>query len=290
MFDQILEVRPELLVVPGLASDGSPWSWGEYLSAIVVSGVGFSAWPHLFMKSFTARDDQTLRRAAMLFPTFQIFLVPLFLIGFAGVLFQPPPEAADQILPHMLMHLELPAFVVGLFCAGALAASMSSGDSMLHAAASIMVRDGSVAAWGARPSPDRERTLIRVWVVLLMLAAYLLAVLYTGSLVSLLLWAYGPIVQFAPVLVATLFLKRFTTGGVLMGLIGGTVVTLTLFFLPDLRPWPLHSGLYGLGVNVLGLVLGSMIWPEQDPERASAFLAVARQADAGSEAASSGTA
>jgi solute:Na+ symporter, SSS family len=32
--------------------------------------------------------------------------------------------------------------VVGLFCAGALAASMSTGDALLHGAASIAIEDG----------------------------------------------------------------------------------------------------------------------------------------------------
>ena len=41
-------------------------------------------WPHLFMKAYTAKDDDTLRRTVILFPTFQLFLIPVFLIGFAA--------------------------------------------------------------------------------------------------------------------------------------------------------------------------------------------------------------
>jgi Na+/H+ antiporter NhaD/arsenite permease-like protein len=37
-----------------------------------------------------------------MYPSFQLFLVPLFLIGFAGVLFPTAPTRPDQILPHML--------------------------------------------------------------------------------------------------------------------------------------------------------------------------------------------
>ncbi len=89
------------------------------------------------------------------------------------MLFPSTPDKPDQILPHMLMNMEIPALLVGLFCAGALAASMSSGDAMVHAAASIAVRDGLVESLGMRFDERRQRTVIRWGVVLVMLAAYL---------------------------------------------------------------------------------------------------------------------
>ncbi|MEX0979478.1 MAG: sodium:solute symporter family protein, partial [Gemmatimonadota bacterium] len=103
MFERILAERPELLTLPGLSGSGEPWSWGAYSTAILVSAIGLTMWPHLFMKAFTARDDRTLRRTVMLFPTFQLFLVPVFLIGFAGVLFVDALPQPDFILPHLIL-------------------------------------------------------------------------------------------------------------------------------------------------------------------------------------------
>jgi SSS family solute:Na+ symporter len=258
MFEAIAVARPELLSLPGLTGSGAPWTWGEYTSAIVVSAVGFSAWPHLFMKAFTAKDDRTIRRTVVLYPTFQIFLVPLFLIGFAGVLFTPAPDKPDQILPHMLMNLELSPFVVGLFCAGALAASMSSGDAMAHAAASIVVRDGVVRALGRTLDAAVELAAIRVSVVVVMVVSYAVAVVYEGSLVSLLLSAYGAVVQFMPALVATLCVSRASGRGVLAGLVGGAAVTIGFTLWPELRWFEVHAGAYGLAINVL--LLSAVSW------------------------------
>ncbi len=251
MFEQIAQARPEHLIPPGLTSAGAPWSWGEYSAAVLVSAIGFSFWPHLFMKAFTAKDDRTIRRTVVLYPTFQLFLVPLFLIGFAGVLFSPLPERADQILPHMLMHMDIPAVLVGLFCAGALAASMSSGDAMAHAAASIAVRDGVVRALGRPMEPAAERRAIQRVVVAVMLLSYLVAVVYEGSLVVLLLSAYGAVVQFAPAVVAALYLKRAWGPAVLGGLLAGSALTVALVIAPRWQPIALHPGLYGLVLNVI---------------------------------------
>jgi len=276
MFTSIQAARPELLRAPGLAMGGEPWTWGEYSSAVLVSMVGFSVWPHLFMKAFTSRDDRTIRRTVVLYPTFQIFLVPLFLIGFCGVLFVPPPDKVDQVLPHILMHMEIPALLVGLFSAGALAASMSSGDAMAHAAASIAVRDGIVRSLGARLDPEQQRRLIRWTLLAVMLLSYGVAVLYQGSLVRLLLSAYGAVVQFAPAVAATLLLRRATGPGVLFGLLAGSAVTVLLVIWPDLRPWRLHAGLYGLVVNAAVLTVVSLALPTSaEPRSDREFLQVA---------------
>lgn len=275
MFASLETTHPELLRAPGLTSDGEPWHWGEYSSAIVVSIIGFSAWPHLFMKAFTARDTKTLKRTVVLYPTFQIFLVPLFLIGFAGVGFSPAPERPDQILPHLLMNLELSPWLVGLFCAGALAASMSSGDAMVHAVASITVRDGWIAALHRRVTGRGELAAIRALIVVYMLAAYAVAVVYEGSLVFLLLSAYGAVVQFMPLLVAALFTERATGEGALAGLLGGSALTTLFVAFPELRPFPVHAGLYGLALNVTLLALvSSMTKPTRS---AAAFVADGRE-------------
>ncbi|HJL20465.1 MAG TPA: sodium:solute symporter family protein [Sandaracinaceae bacterium LLY-WYZ-13_1] len=285
MFDHLAEARPELLTAPGLTSGGEPWHWGEYSSAIVVSIIGFSAWPHLFMKAFTAKSVDTIRRTVVLYPTFQVFLLPLFLIGFAGVGFEPPPEAPDRILPHLLMELDLSPWLVGLFCAGALAASMSSGDAMVHAVASITVRDGWVTALSRRLTPERELAAIRALVVVYMLAAYAVAVVYEGSLVFLLLTAYGAVVQFMPLLVAALYWPRATGPGALAGLLGGAALTTLFVAWPDLRPWPLHAGLYGVALDVLLLVVVSRL--TTPTPGAEAFVAEAAGRDAPSAPAAS---
>jgi SSS family solute:Na+ symporter len=277
MFAGIVATRPELLTAPGLTPAGDAWSWAGYSSAVVVSILGFCVWPHLFMKAFTARDDKTLKRSVVLYPTFQIFLVPLFLIGFAGVSFGSAPQRPDQILPHMLMQMDLPAVLVGLFCAGALAASMSSGDAMAHAAASIGIRDGLVTALGIELKPETQRRWIRWLVVLVIIAAYAVAVSYQGSLVQLLLTTYGAVVQFMPVVVATLYWKRATGPAVLAALIAGSAVTVFFVTYPDARLFDLHAGLHGVAVNVVLLVSISLLSRSSGGADDQRFLEIARR-------------
>ena len=272
MFEQILEARPELLSLPGLTGGGEPWSWSGYSTAILASAIGVTMWPHLFMKAYTARSDAIIRRTVILFPTFQLFLIPVFLIGFAGVLFPESPDQPDFILPFLILRSDLPALVVGLFCAGALSASMSTGDALLHGAASVVVEDG------VQPfrelSDSGQRLLIRILVVAVGGVAYLFALVEGFSLVDLLLASYGIICQYMPAMVAALYWRRATTAGVVSGLLAGSAVSVFFFLNPELKPLGMHEGILGLIVHIPVLLTVSLRGKPQDDEHVEGYLNV----------------
>ncbi len=272
MFEQILAERPELLSLPGLDGNGAPWSWGGYSTAILASAIGLTMWPHLFMKAFTARDDSTIRRTVILFPTFQLFLIPVFLIGFAGVLLPESPDQPDFILPFLILRSDLPALVVGLFCAGALSASMSTGDALLHGAASVTVEDGVQPF--VKLSDRAQRTLMRVLVVLVGAAAYLFALNEGFSLVELLLASYGIICQFMPALLSAMYWRRATTRGVVAGLVAGSAVSVFFFLYPELKPFGMHEGILGLAVHIPVLIGVTLAGKPQDDDHVDGYVRV----------------
>jgi SSS family solute:Na+ symporter len=261
----------QALIAPGLDSSGQPWDWWGFSSAVIVSALGFSMWPHFFMKAFAANSDRTIKLTVVLYPTFQIFLVPILLIGFSAVLAFPGVNPADSILPHVLINMDLPVVLIGLVCAGTLAASMSSGDAIVHAAASVGVRDGlskipAIQNWISK-AVSNERTLIRIAVILISLVAYYYAVFSSTDIVSLLLGAYGGIAQMFPLVFAMFYWPRANGKGALAGLIGGIITTLFFLNMPELKPLPMHEGIYGLIVNVILLISVSLNTKPEEIER-----------------------
>ena len=283
MFEQIAAARPEMLTAPGLTAAGDPWTPVGYSSAIIVSAIGLMMWPHLFMKAFAAKDDATIRRTVMLFPAFQLFLLPLFLVGFAGVLYSSAPSDPDAIMPHIILNSGLPAVVVGLFCAGALAASMSTGDALVHGAASIAVTDvyGSVRGEGRGDplSQHDQRRLIRWLALVVGVVAYSIALQSGLSLVAMLLAAYGAVVQLAPSVYAAFLWRRASARGVIAGLLVGISVTGALVVLPHWKPWGIHEGLVGLVANIATLVVVSLATPPPADTHVSEWLSTSRAGD-----------
>ncbi len=271
MFEQLINSEfKQALTAPGLTSGGEPWDWWGFSSAVLVSAIGFSMWPHFFMKAFAAKSDRTIKLTVVLYPTFQVFLVPILIIGFSAVLAFPGVTPADSILPHVLLQMDLPVILIGLVCAGTLAASMSSGDAIVHAAASVGVRDGltkipAVDTW--LQSGDHERLLIRIGVVIISLIAYYFAVFSETDIVSLLLGAYGGIAQMFPLVFAMFYWPRANGKGALAGLIGGILVTLFFLYNPEFKPVPMHEGIYGLIINIILLVGVSLRTKPEEVER-----------------------
>ena len=92
-----------------------------------------------------------------------------------------------------------------------------------------------------------------------MLGAYALAISYRGSLAGLLIYAYGPVTQFFPAVVVTLYARRISGSAVFGGLCAGIVVNTLLVIAPEFRPFAIHPGAFGLAANVVTLLVLSRL-------------------------------
>lgn len=273
MFEKLVASgKGAMLTAPGLTGSGEPWGWAGFSSAVLISGIGFTMWPHLFMKSYAAKSDRSLRLTVVMYPTFQVFLVPILLIGFSGILAFPGVEPADSILPFLLKQVDISPLLIGLVCAGTLAASMSSGDSILHSSASIAVRDGMNQLFPGRFDDQQQRLAIRCFVLLLACVSYYFAVFAEISLVALLLAAYGGVAQIFPLVFAAFYWPRANGKGAIAGLLTGIVVNTLFLKFPDLSPIPgLHEGVFGLLANVAVFVTVTLLTSPQDRERVRSY-------------------
>jgi SSS family solute:Na+ symporter len=274
MFAQLAETSPTMLTAPGLDAAGALWTWGGYSSAIAISVFGFSVWPHYFMKIYTAKSIATLRKTVVFYPTFAFFLLPILFIGFSGILTFPEVTPVDTILPTIVTSLGLPPVIVGLFCAGALAASMSSGDAIVHAAGAVAIKDGYRVLVPQSMRDVDETRLIRWAVIVIGAVSYYVAIYSNISLVLLLLLSYGFIAQIFPALIASLYWRRSTPPGVIAGLVAGCLTTVLWNLMPALQWQQIHPGIWGLAANTSILVAVSLATRPMDPTHVADFIPV----------------
>lgn len=264
MFDRVVAQAPQWLTLPGPGNVGE----AEYSSEILVSMLGFSMWPQVFMKCFTARSARLVQLSAVLYPTFLFFLVPLLFIGYAAVLEGGPAD--DTVLLWMLDRPELgdTSLLFAFVAFAILAASMSTGDALLHAGGSILVRDVLVGGFRVELDDRAQSRAMRAVVVLLAVAAVaLLSVAGMVSVVDLLLLAYAVPIQFLPLTLAALYWRRANRVGAVAGLTAGLATVLVLFVgklaAPNvytlLNPADVQVGVLGGAVNLVVLVVGSWI-------------------------------
>lgn len=264
MFDQVLAEQPDHLTLPG---PGPTSSW-QYSSEILVSILGFSMWPQVFMKCFTARSARLVQLSAVLYPTFLFFLVPLLFLGYAAVLEGGPAD--DTVLLWILNHpsLEATAIAFAFVAFAVLAASMSTGDALLHAGGSILVRDVLVGAFGLRLDERAQTRVMRTVIVAMgVTAVIVLEIAGDTSVVDLLLLAYAIPIQFLPLTLLGLYWRRANGVGARWGLVSGLATVVVLFVLNQLapavytllNPAGLQIGVVGGAVNLLVLVGLSLV-------------------------------
>ena len=128
-----IQTRPEAFTVDTSAI-------GSALNLIVVWSIGYIVLPHLWQRSYMAESAESFTKGLVLFSALTfVFILAAMLIGTLSVGIIPELADSDKLLPQLFSsHLRwaVPLLVLGVFAAG-----MSTMDSQLLTASSVLVRD-----------------------------------------------------------------------------------------------------------------------------------------------------
>ena len=192
----------------------------------VAIGLAFLGSPQLLTRFMAARDQKQIvnggKWAVLCIVGFDIGAV---FGGMAGRTLFPGLLDPETILPEMSTAL-FPAFFTGIFLVVVLAAIMSTVDSLLILASSVVVRDVVQKALGSQWSERRLSRLGKAVTVVIGVAGLAVALGEVRMIFYFVLFAWSGIAcAFTPVVLCSLFWKRTTKAGAVAGMIGGFVVT-----------------------------------------------------------------
>ncbi|MGF1475289.1 MAG: sodium:solute symporter [Geminicoccaceae bacterium] len=182
-------------------------------------------------------------------------IIPLFTMVIPGVmairLFPDLPNP-DMVFPTLVTEV-LPVGITGLVLAGLVAAIMSSVDSTLNSASTLVVHD-FVEPRHPEFKPERIGFYGRVTTIILMIIAILWAPMISnfGGLWSYLQQAFSILVPpIAAIFLIGAFWKRGNGDGAFTALRGGHAVGLVVFAFTQLGYWPVH---FTINVGVMTAV------------------------------------
>jgi len=193
----------------------------ELVTLLLLVGLTYVVGPDMYSRLFCAKDGKTARTSVF---WAALFIIPLAfgitLIGMgASVLF--PQISPEQAFPTVIKEV-LPPFMGGIVLAALLCAVMSSADTVLLSASTILMVD--IVGW-LKPSLSQRKivSLSRWGLVLLGICSLILALILKG-VISALLFAYTVYTSGVILPVIAGFYKnrlRVTPLGALVALIGG---------------------------------------------------------------------
>jgi SSS sodium solute transporter superfamily len=259
------------------------WSWQGLLGNQLLFFMATPLFPQFFQRFYMARSAHPFKTLMVVWPLLILLVFfPAALLGVWGRLAFPGLEKADQIMPLMLQ--TLPGGVAAVVITAALAALMSTADSQLLTASSLVTRDLVVTLFRRQLSPHQEEQLGR-WVVLgIGLASFAIALNPPGLIVEIATWSFQGNAMLFPILIAGLYWKRATRAGAVAGALVSS--GLTLGWLSGLLPRAWTGGwLPVIPAVVIGtaVLVGVSLLTQPDRERVAAYYENGPWAEAGYE-------
>ena len=193
-------------------------------------GLGYFGMPHIIIRFMSVRSQRDLRKSAGIGITWTtLILIFSVLVGIFG---RQMMELDAGIVKGNLVFIEMvrkifPSVICGVLLSAILAASMSTADSQLLAAASAFSSDVYKPLVRKNKASDKEMLWTgRLVVIAIAVIALLIASLDKEStIMSLVSNAWGIFgAAFGPAILLSLFWKRFNFAGALAAIITGAVV------------------------------------------------------------------
>jgi len=237
-FGTLARQTPALFSRPG---DGGGLLLGIWVSYMLLWLLADPMFPQLFQRFYAAGSERSLLLTMIAYPvvTTVLFFFPVA-IGVLGRLHVPglAVSESDKILP-LLVERFGGSWLAGLACAGLIAGIMSTMDSQLLTLGSIVERDvlgRSSDRRGSRPGQEvgaaplpggRARRLV---LAALALAGLALALKPPATILAVATEAFAGLAVLMPAVVATLYWRRASAGGVTASiLVGEAMVVLGHF-------------------------------------------------------------
>ena len=252
----------------------------EWLSYVLIVGMGGALYPQAIQRIFAARSERVLRRslAVMTVMPFVSTLVPV-IAGIYAIAHLPGLDGVqtDEVLAHIFRLLQEDSlfgyWLVVILFAAVISAMMSTADSALLTISSMITKD--IYAQHIRKNAT-EAELTRIgklcsWTLIAFLVWLAVALQDRASLIDLLDRKFDVLVQLVPAFMLGIRWGSLRAGPVVAGLAAGLAVSLALAFGPFEfiragKIWGFHPGIYGLAINICIAVGWSLALNRKTPE------------------------
>ncbi len=220
-------------------------------------GLGYFGMPHILVRYMSIKSEKEMKKSRVIGITWTtIILTMASVVALVGHQFVGEyivlNEMKESMIFVVMVRQLFPAFIAGLLLSAILAASMSTADSQLLLSTSAFTSDVYKPLLRKKASNKEIMWAGRIMVAVIAVIALMIAMSPKCAGIMALVecaWAaFGA--SFGPVIILSLYWKRFTYKGALAGIIVG--------FLVDAVWYAFLSGTTGLYEIIPGFICGAV--------------------------------
>ena len=245
----------------------------EWLSYIIIVGLGSTLYPQAIQRIYAARSEKVLRHGLAFMAFAPLFTTLIAVItGIYAIAYLPGLEGnvSDQVLARIFSIVQhgsiLGYWLVVILYAAILAAMMSTADSALLSISSMLSKDIYGRFADSNASEARLTFLGKLfsWFLIILLVWLAIYLSDKASLLKLLDRKFDMLIQLVPAFMLSIHWQRMKALPTFLGLIAGILVSLWLAyggfsFVQNGKVYGFHPGLIGLMINIFIAIAGSCL-------------------------------
>ncbi len=244
----------------------------EWLSYIIIVGLGSTLYPQAIQRIYAAKSEKVLRQGLAFMAFAPLFTVLIAVItGIYAIAYLPGLEGteSDQVLTRMLAVVQgnsiLGYWLVVVLFSAILAAMMSTADSALLSISSMLSKDIYGRFIDSNASQARLTLMGKLfsWCLIILLVWLAIYLSDKSSLLKLLDRKFDLLIQLVPAFMISIHWRGMRSVPTLIGLVCGVLLSLWLAyggfsFVQGGKIAGFHPGLFGLLINLFISVAGSL--------------------------------
>ncbi|ELY72926.1 osmoregulated sodium/proline symporter [Natrinema pellirubrum DSM 15624] len=233
--------------------------WGVVAGAVLIYSIGYMGLPHAVVRHLSMKDPDTAKGAAIwnvFYNTF--FIYQPYILGLMAIVLLPNLSDPEMAVIRLATSL-LPGILAAIILAALMAAVMSTADSLLIMAGSILSRD-VVQRFAADDLSDDQMFLwSRMLVLTIGVVGVIIAAVQPPGIFDLVVFAFGGLgTAFLVPNVAGVYWDRANWQGALAAMIGGAGTNI-IWTVQDLQSvsaiHPFFAGILGSALLMIVVTL-----------------------------------
>ena len=244
-------------------------NWKDIVSGLGW-GLGYFGMPHIIVRFMSLDKQSNMKKSTVIAVSWTTSVVVFAgVIGVVGRMFLGFDETinSNSLVFITMVRTIFPALLSGLLLSAVLAASMSTADSQLLAAASSFASDVYKPIIRNNKASDNEMLWVGRIVVMAIsvISVFIAASPNSGSIMSLVANAWGVFgAAFGPAIMLSLFWKRFNYMGALVGIVVGAVVD--IYWFTNLAHLGIYEIIPGFFASLAAAVIATLCSPAPSKE------------------------
>ena len=232
--------------------------WGVVLGAILIFGIGYMGLPHVVVRHMSMQSTKTVKGAILISAIWnQFFIYVPYILGLIGIILLPNLADPEMVITELAYTL-FPGFFAALLLSAVMSAVMSTADSLLMQAGTILSRDVYQRFINKDASQKTTVLVSRLCILGGGLVGIAVAIYEPPSIFGLAVFAFGTLGNsFLVPYVASVYSKKANALGCLCAMIGGATTNIIWTSMELETITAVHPFLAGLTVSLIGMIIGS---------------------------------